>query len=112
MVDPGATHSELVTIATFFVKVQTTNQIAGKNGGAPQSFTPAVAIIVRANDGNAASINWGMGGTASDPLAVGETAAIDLPPGYLFDLSQLCVSGTAGDQINVTAAIIQSAPKG
>jgi hypothetical protein len=103
-------NKELVILSTFQVKVQTTGQVAGKNGGAPPSFTPCVALVVRANDGNAASINWGMGNNASDPLAVGETVAIDLPPGYMMDASQLCVSGTAGDQINVTAAVIQKDP--
>jgi hypothetical protein len=106
-----ATHGELVTLATFAIVAQTTGQPAGKNAGAPQTFTPAVAVVVRADDNNVATINWGMG-NAGDPLAAGETVAVDLPPGYFLDLSQLVISGTAGDQIHVTAAVIQSAPKG
>jgi len=51
-----------------------------------------------------------MGQSANDPLAKGETVAVDLPPGYYMDLSQLAVNGTAGDQIHVVAAIIQAAP--
>jgi hypothetical protein len=100
---------ELVTLATFAMVAQTTGQPAGRNVGAPQSLTPAVALVVRADDNNQATINWGMG-NAGDPLAKGETVAVDLPPGYFLDLSQLVISGTAGDQIHITAAIIQSAP--
>ena len=104
--------SELVTIATFDVTVQTTNQPGGKNLGAPQTLTPCVAFILRADDGNSATIKYGMGGSATAPLAKGETDAMDLPQGYFFDLSQLVVVGTANDTLHVTAAIIQARPPG
>jgi hypothetical protein len=103
-------HKELVTLSPFAMVAQTTGQIAGKNVGAPQSFTPAVALVIRADDNNVASISWGMGNNAADPLAAGETVAIDLPPGYFMDLSQLCILGTAGDQIHVVGCIIQAEP--
>jgi hypothetical protein len=104
------THSELVTITTFPMVAQTTGQVAGKNVGAPDSFTPCIALVIRADDNNSASISWGMGNIAGDPLAKGETIAIDLPPGYCLDLSQLCISGTSNDQIHVTGVILQAAP--
>jgi hypothetical protein len=101
---------ELVTLATFDVTAQTTGQPGGKNTGVPQTLTPCVAFIFRADDGNAATIKYGMGGSATAPLAKGETDAMDLPPGYFFDLSQLTINGTSGDVLHVTAAIIQARP--
>lgn len=105
-----STRSELVTIATFDITAQTTGQPGGKNLGVPQTMTPCVAFIFRADDSNAATIKYGMGGSATAPLAKGETDAMDLPPGYFFDLSQLVIQGTAGDVLHVSAAIIQALP--
>jgi hypothetical protein len=102
---------ELVTLVPFDMTCQTTGQQGGVNLGAPQALTPAVSLIIRADDNNAATIKWGMGGVASDPLAKGETVAIDLPPGYFMDLSELCIQGTAADKIHIVAAIIQAKPK-
>jgi|GEM_PF-6292471 hypothetical protein len=107
---PGDPHKQLVTLTTFPVVAQVTGRASGKDAGAPVEFTPAVALVIRADDANAATILWGMGQSANDPLAKGETVAVDLPPGYYMDLSQLAVNGTAGDQIHVVAAIIQAAP--
>jgi hypothetical protein len=103
-----------VTLATFQLKVNAAGTITGARGSPqmPTSLTPAVAIIIRADDANAATINWGMGNNASDPLAKGESASLDLPPGYFFDVSQLCVSGTAGDSIHIVAAVIEGIPPG
>jgi hypothetical protein len=101
---------ELVTIDTFALTAQTTGQVGSKNIGAPQTLTPCVAMVLRADDGNAATIYWGMGGSPNDPLAKGETVAVDLPPGYFLDLSQLCIQGTKADLIHVVACIIQAKP--
>jgi hypothetical protein len=102
---------ELVTLATFDMTALTTGVIGSKNCGIPQTLTPAVAWIFRADDNNAATIKWGMGNSATQPLAKGETDSMDLPPGYFIDLSQLCINGTAGDTIHVAAAIVQSVPQ-
>ena len=74
----------------------------------PQSFTPTCFLIARADDANAATINWGPGNNASDPLAKGETAAFDLPLGYYFDASELCVNGTAADSIHFLIGVLES----
>jgi hypothetical protein len=102
---------ELVTLATFDLTAQTTGQVGTKNVGVPQTFTPAIAWIFRADDANVATIKWGMGNSATQPLAKGETDSMDLMPPYFADLSQLCISGTAGDIIHVAAAIIQASAK-
>jgi hypothetical protein len=101
-----------VTLVTFALTVGasgaiTTTKAAGQG---PQSFSPAIALVVRADDANDATIYWGMGGVASDPLAATETAAVDLPAGYFMDLSKLCVSGEADDILHVVGAVIELIP--
>lgn len=99
-----------VTLSTFQMKVAANGNITGTraSGQGPTTFTPAVFAIIRADDANSASINWGDGQSASDPLAKGETAAFDLPLGYYWDASGICVSGTAGDSIHVVIGVLES----
>ncbi len=105
-----ATTLRKVTLVPFQLKVASNGLITGTKASSqgPQSFCPAVFLIARADDANAASINWGAGNLASDPLAKGETAAFDLPLGYYFDASELCVSGTAADSIHFLIGVLES----
>ena len=58
---PGDPHKQLVTLTTFPVVAQVTGRASGKDAGAPVEFTPAVALVIRADDANAATIlgAWG-----------------------------------------------------
>ena len=101
----------LVTFSSFDLSPVTAQASSGKGAGAPQSFTPATAVILRADDNNSTGgISYGMGGTANAILYAGETDAYDFPPGYFCDLSQLCVSGTTGDVLHVRFFVLESVP--
>lgn len=100
----------LLTFATADLTPTTGQAAAGKAAGAPQGLTPAVAIVFRADDNNAATISYGMGGNASAGLSAGETDSYDFPPGYYADLSQICVNGTTGDILHVRYWILESIP--
>jgi len=99
-----------VTITTFDMVVRTGGTITTTkaSGQGPTTFCPAVFAILRADDANSATIKWGMGSSATDPLAKGETAAFDVPAGFYFDLSEICVNGTAADIIHVVAGIVEN----
>lgn len=106
----GVPAYQKVTLSAFQLKVAANGNITGTkaSGQGPTTFTPAVFAVIRADDANAASINWGEGNIAGDPLAKGETIAFDLPLGYYFDASGLCVSGTAADSIHVVIGVLET----
>ncbi|MGP8073682.1 MAG: hypothetical protein ACLP74_01470 [Thermoplasmata archaeon] len=56
------------------------------------------ALIAKADNGNAATVNVGGAGVANFPLAKGEFVAFDVPPAIVIDLGKITVDGkgTAG----------------